>query len=135
MKMEDRHMEIKIGATGNADILVDESNTAMAIGSGDLAVFATPAMIALMEKAATLAIQGCLPEGNSTVGTMINVKHIAATPVGMKIAAQATLVEVEGKRLLFSVEVFDGKDKIGEGQHERFIINVEKFMARTNGKI
>jgi len=128
-------MEIKIGATGNADILVDESNTAMAIGSGDLAVFATPAMIALMEKAATLAIQGCLPEGNSTVGTMINVKHIAATPVGMKIAAQATLVEVEGKRLLFSVEVFDGKDKIGEGQHERFIINVEKFMARTNGKI
>ncbi|HEY5586513.1 MAG TPA: thioesterase family protein [Ruminiclostridium sp.] len=127
-------MEIKIGMSGNAEIIVDANNTAKAMGSGDLEVFATPAMIALMEKAATLAISECIPEGTSTVGTMINVKHITATPVGMKVAAQATLIEVDGKRLLFTVEAFDGKDKIGEGQHERFIINVDKFLARTNGK-
>lgn len=127
-------MELKIGIIGSSEILVNSNNTAKTMGSGDLEVFATPAMIALMEKAATQAVLEYLPEGSSTVGTMINVKHIAATPVGMNIAAQATLIEVEGKRLLFSVEAFDGKDKIGEGQHERFIINVEKFMSRTNGK-
>jgi predicted thioesterase len=127
-------MEFKIGIIGNAETLVDSSNTAKAMGSGDLEVFATPSMIALMEKAATQAVSEYLPEDSSTVGTMINVKHIAATPVGMNIAAQATLIVAEGKRLLFSVEAFDGKDKIGEGQHERFIINVEKFMSRTNGK-
>jgi predicted thioesterase len=71
-------------------------------------------MIALMEKAATLAVEGCLPEGSTTVGTMLNVKHIAATPVGMNISAQATLIEADGKRLLFSVDAYDGKDKIGE---------------------
>lgn len=127
-------MELKIGITGKSEVLVDNSNTAKAMGSGDLEVFATPAMIALMEKAATLAVAECLPEGSSTVGTMINVKHIAATPVGMNVAARATLNQIDGKRLVFEVEAFDGKDKIGEGQHERFIINVEKFMARTNGK-
>ena len=127
-------MEIIMGLTGKAEISVDINNTAKAMGSGDLEVFATPAMIALMEKAATLAVSECIPEGSSTVGTMINVKHIAATPVGMKISAQATLTEVDGKRLFFIVEAFDGKDKIGEGQHERFIINVDKFMVRANGK-
>jgi len=127
-------MNFTIGTIGKAEVLVSNSNTAKAMGSGDLEVFATPAMIALMEKAATLAVQEYLPEGSSTVGTMINVKHIAATPAGMNVAAQATLIEVEGKRLLFTVEAFDGEDKIGEGQHERYIINVDKFMARTNGK-
>ncbi|MHB8062843.1 MAG: thioesterase family protein [Ruminiclostridium sp.] len=127
-------MKLNVGMTGNAEILVNSDNTARAMGSGALEVFATPAMIALMEKAATLAVQDCLPEGSSTVGTMINVKHLAATPMGMNIAAQATLIEADGKRLLFSVEAFDGKDKIGEGQHERFIINVDKFVARANSK-
>lgn len=127
-------MDIKIGIVGKAEALVDSSNTAKAMGSGDLEVFATPAMIALMEKAATLAVAEYLQEGSSTVGTMLNVKHIAATPVGMKVAAQATLIEMDGKRLLFAVEAFDGVDKIGEGQHERFIINVDKFISRTNGK-
>lgn len=127
-------MELRVGIIGKADILVDNSNTAKAMGSGDLAVFATPAMIALMEKAATIAVSEFLPEGSTTVGTMINIKHISATPVGMKVAAQATLVEVDGKKLLFTVEAFDGKEKIGEGQHERFIINSEKFMVRANGK-
>lgn len=127
-------MEIKIGMTGNAEALVDSNNTAKAMGSGDLEVYATPAMIALMEKAATLAVAEYLSEGSSTVGTMINVKHIAATPVGMNIAANATLIKADGKRLLFTVEAFDGKNKIGEGQHERFIINVDKFLARASGK-
>ncbi len=128
-------MELKIGMIGKTEVSVDNSNTAKAMGSGNLEVFATPAMIALMEKAATLAVAECLPEGSSTVGTMINVKHIAATPVGMNVAARATLNQIDGKRLVFTVEAFDGKDKIGEGQHERFIINVEKFMAKANGKI
>ena len=128
-------MELKIGMIGKTEVSVDNSNTAKAMGSGSLEVFATPAMIALMEKAATLAVAECLPEGSSTVGTMINVKHIAATPVGMNVAARATLNQIDGKRLVFTVEAFDGKDKIGEGQHERFIINVEKFMAKANGKI
>ena len=128
-------MELKVGLTGKSEVLVDNSNTAKTMGSGDLEVFATPAMIALMEKAATLAVAECLPEGSSTVGTMINVKHMAATPVGMNVAARATLNQVDSKRLVFSVEAFDGKDKIGEGQNERYIINVEKFLAKTNGKV
>lgn len=127
-------MELKIGLVGKSEILVDGNNTAKTMGSGDLEVFATPAMIALMEKAATLAVAEYLPEGSSTVGTMLNIKHIASTPVGMTVAAQATLIEVDGKRLIFTVDAFDGKDKIGEGQHERFIINVDKFMTRANGK-
>jgi fluoroacetyl-CoA thioesterase len=133
-RTETLQMEIKIGITGKAEALVNEGNTAKAMGSGNLEVFATPAMIALMEKAATLAVKDCLPEESSTVGTMINVKHIAASPIGMSIFAQATLIEADGKRLLFSVEAFDGKDRIGEGQHERFIIDVDKFMVRTNGR-
>ena len=128
-------MELKIGLIGKAEVAVSQSNTAKAMGSGDLEVFATPSMIALMEKAATLAVSECLPEDSSTVGTMLNVKHIAATPVGMKVAAKATLIEVDGKRLVFAVEAYDGKDKIGEGQHERFIINVDKFITRVNGKL
>lgn len=128
-------MELKVGLTGKSEVLVDNSNTAKTMGSGDLEVFATPAMIALMEKAATLAIAECLPEGSSTVGTMISVKHMAATPVGMNVAARAILNQVDGKKLVFSVEALDGKDKIGEGQHERYIINVDKFLAKANGKV
>ena len=127
-------MDFAIGMVGSAEITVDISNTAMTMGSGDLNVFATPAMVALMEKAATLAIKECLSEGYTTVGTMINVKHLAATPIGVKVTATATLIEMDGKRLMFKVEAFDGTEKIGEGQHERFIINVDRFMDRANGK-
>lgn len=127
-------MEIQVGLVGNSEVLVDESNTAKAVGSGGLEVFATPAMIAQMEKAAMNALNEFLPEGSSSVGTMINVKHIAATPLGMKVTAQATLVEVNEKRLLFKVEAFDEKGKIGEGDHERYIINIEKFMTKVNSK-
>ncbi len=127
-------MEFEIGMVGNAEITVDINNTAKTMGSGDLEVFATPSMVALMEKAATLAIKECLSDGYTTVGTMINVKHLAATPIGVKVTATATLIEVDGKRLIFKVEAFDGTEKIGEGQHERFIINADRFMNRANGK-
>ena len=127
-------MEFEIGMVGNAEITVYINNTAKTMGSGDLEVFATPSMVALMEKAATLAIKECLSDGYTTVGTMINVKHLAATPIGVKVTATATLIEVDGKRLIFKVEAFDGTEKIGEGQHERFIINADRFMNRANGK-
>jgi fluoroacetyl-CoA thioesterase len=127
-------MEFTIGLTGEAAVQVDGSNTAKAMGSGELGVFATPSMIALMEKAATDAIKQLMPPDSSSVGTMINVRHLASTPTGMRVTAKAVLTEVDGKRLVFTVEAFDEKDKIGEGIHERFIINKERFMAKTNGK-
>lgn len=128
-------MEFKIGAEGQAEATVDGSNTAKAMGSGSLEVFATPSMIALMEKAATEAVKESIPEDSSTVGTLINVKHMAATPAGMKVTARAILTGVDGKRLIFSVEAFDGKEKIGEGQHERFVITIDRFLSHTNSKL
>ncbi len=128
-------MEFTIGLTGEASVMADSSNSAKTMGSGALEVFATPSMIALMEKAATNALKELMPADSSSVGTMINVKHSAATPMGVKVTAKAVLTEVDGKRLVFTVEAFDEKDKIGEGRHERFIINIERFMAKTNGKI
>ena len=116
-------------------MLVSEENTAKTMGSGALDVFATPSMIALMEKAASIAVQPFIEEDSSTVGTMINIKHIAATPVGLNVTARAELVEIDGKRLVFSVEAFDGKDKVGEGQHERFIINAQRFISKANSKL
>ncbi|AEY64374.1 thioesterase family protein [Clostridium sp. BNL1100] len=128
-------MELKVGITGSTEVLVSEANTAKTMGSGSLDVFATPAMIALMEKAASMAVQNYIDEDSSTVGTMINIKHIAATPIGMNVTARAELVEIDGKRLVFTVEAFDGKDKIGEGQHERFIIKAAKFILKANSKL
>ncbi|WP_027628902.1 thioesterase family protein [Ruminiclostridium cellobioparum] len=128
-------MEFTMGLTGEASVPVDGSNTAKTMGSGELEVFATPSMIALMEKAATNALKELMPAGSTSVGTMINVKHSAATPMGTKVTAKAVLTEVDGKRLVFTVEAFDEKEKIGEGRHERFIINIDRFMAKTNGKI
>ncbi len=127
-------MEITVGLAGKAVAQVDSSNTARTMGSGDLEVFATPSMIALMEKAATNALKEHMPLDSSSVGTLIDVRHLAATPVGMAVTAKAVLTAVEGKRLVFSVEAFDDKDKIGEGTHERFIVNCERFIAKANGK-
>ncbi len=127
-------MEITVGLAGEVMAQVDSSNTARTMGSGDLEVFATPSMIALMEKAATNALKEHMPLDSSSVGTLIDVRHLAATPVGMTVTAKAVLTAVEGKRLVFSVEAFDDKDKIGEGTHERFIVNCERFIAKANGK-
>jgi predicted thioesterase len=128
------YMDFEIGMVGIAETTVNIGNTAKALGSGALEVFATPAMVALMEKASTIAVQECLSKNYSTVGTMINIRHIAATPLGMNVSARATLTEVDGKRLVFSVEAFDDREKIGEGQHERFVISVDRFMDKTNRK-
>lgn len=125
---------LKVGITGEARTTVSEKNTAATLGSGSICVFATPAMIALMENAALSSVQDYLPEGSTTVGIKISSSHIAATPLGMEVTAKSELMEIDGKRLVFKVEAFDAVEKIGEANHERFIINVDKFMAKNNGK-
>ncbi|PKM81408.1 MAG: thioesterase [Firmicutes bacterium HGW-Firmicutes-14] len=125
---------VKIGIKGEAKTAVNDKNTAIAHGSGGVPVFATPAMIALMENAALSSVEPYLPEGHTTVGIKISSSHVAATPVGMEVTARSELVEIDGKRLVFRVEAYDDADKIGEGTHERFIINSEKFMKRTEAK-
>lgn len=127
-------MSLVPGLTGEARTKVTEANTAAAVGSGGIAVFATPMMIALMESAALQAVQPHLAEGESTVGTLVNIKHMAATPLGMQVRAVARLDAVEGRRLLFTVEAFDEAEKIGEGSHERFVIQVERFLGRVGQK-
>lgn len=122
------------GIKGEAKTTVTKSNTAVAYGSGAVEVFATPAMIALMENAASNSVQDALSQGLSSVGTRLDVKHIAATPVGMVVKATSELIEIDGKRLVFKLEAFDEVDKVGEGIHERFIINLEKFMEKTKAK-
>lgn len=114
--------------------LVTLDKTAKAVGSGGLEVYATPAMIALMEKTSAALVQPYLAEGEGTVGTLVNITHISATPLGMQITCESELIEIDRKRLVFRVTATDEKGKIGEGTHERFIINNEKFIAKTNSK-
>lgn len=122
--------ELKPGLTGTAATIVRETNTALAMGSGSLLVFATPSMIALMEQAACNAVAACLDDESSSVGTLINITHDAATGMGKKVTATATLKEVQGRKLIFEVTAADEDKQIGKGTHERFIINKEKFMAK-----
>lgn len=122
--------ELKPGLTGTAETVVRETNTALAMGSGSLHVFATPCMIALMEQAACNAVASCLDEESTSVGTLVNITHDAATAPGKKVTATATLVEVEGRKLVFEVTAADEDKQIGKGTHERFIVNKEKFMAK-----
>lgn len=114
--------------------LVTEEKLAISYGSGEVAVYATPAMIGLMENAALSCVDKNLPEGWATVGSYLDIKHIAATPPGLTVTAKAEVVKVDGRRVVFKVEAFDDKDKIGEGTHERFIINLEKFMKKCDEK-
>ena len=127
-------MPIEIGSRGRAETVVTPDNTARAAGSGLVPVFATPWMVALMENAAVQAVQAALEPGKGTVGTRLDVTHDAATPVGLKVWAQAELVAVEGRKLTFAVAAYDEREKIGGGTHERFIIKPEKFMARAQDK-
>lgn len=122
------------GSIGTATVRVVESNTAMAVGSGLLPVYSTPSMIALLEMAACNAISDQLEEGSTSVGTLLNIKHLAATPIGMNVTATATLTEVDGRRLVFDIKVHDEVSLIGEGTHERFVVFSEKFLAKTNAK-
>jgi predicted thioesterase len=114
--------------------IVTNDNTAIKYGSGGVAVYATPAMIGLIEGTCLAAVDPSLPEGLATVGTHLNVKHLAATPVGMTVRATAELIEIAGKRLVFAVEAFDDKEKIGEGTHERYIIDLQKFLQKAAAK-
>lgn len=127
-------MELHVGLRGEARVKVDESNTAVRFGSGSVLVFATPAMIGLMEKAALTSVDPLLGEGMATVGVELNIKHLAATPMGMDVAAVSELIEIDGKRLVFRVEAFDAREKIGEGVHHRYIISLAKFMDRVQAK-
>lgn len=122
--------ELKPGLTGTAETVVRETNTALAMGSGSLHVFATPGMIALMEQAACNAVAACLDEESTSVGTLVNITHDAATGMGKAVTATATLVEVQGRKLVFDITAADEDKQIGKGTHERFIVNKEKFMAK-----
>ena len=125
---------IKIGIIGEVKDIVNENNIAKTLRSGELRVYATPAMVALMEEAAYKSIQSELEDGKGTVGTVMNIKHIDSTPIGMEVTAKSELIEVDRRRLVFKVEAFDERGKIGEGIHERFIINNEDFQKKTDNK-
>ena len=123
---------MKPGLKYTSETAVNVANVAAAVGSGDLQVFASPAMIALMENAASKAVAPSLPSGSTTVGTVVNIMHARATPLGDKVSATAELREVEGRKLIFHVSASDSKGVIGEGIHERFIVDIEKFMDKVN---
>lgn len=128
-------MEITIGMKGEVGTTVEREDTAMEVGSGSLLVYATPCMVALMEGAACEAIAQALAEGQTTVGTALNIEHISATPVGLDVRAEATVTAVEGKVITFEVKAFDEAGEIGHGTHKRVIINAQKFLERTYGKL
>ena len=119
------------GIKGGTEVMVTLENSAVKLGSGDCPVFATPAMVALMEEAANLSVAPYLNEGETTVGTALNIRHNAATALGRTVRAESELIGVEGRKLVFKVAAFDEAGEIGEGEHTRAIVNREKFLART----
>jgi predicted thioesterase len=125
---------LEIGLSAEVSDTVTEKNTASALTSGALPVYATPSMLTLMETAAVAATQNHLPAGFSTVGTGVRIAHLAASPVGMRVRAVAELQAIDRRRLVFKVTAFDDVQKIGEGEHERFIIEDAKFMAKVMAK-
>lgn len=126
--------EIQIGIMKEMKMLVKEEHLACNVGSGDLPVLSTPMLIAFMEKASSACLETFLEEGESSVGTLVNVQHLAATAVDRQVKVHAEIVEVDRKRVVFYVEAYDDKQRIGTGSHERFIINSEHFMNKTNQK-
>lgn len=126
---------VDIGTSGRKTVEVTAQNTALALGSGTLEVFATPAMIALIEATASESVASQLDEGSSTVGTHLDVAHSAATPIGMEVTCETELVEVDRRRLVFSVKVHDSAGEVGSGIHERFIVDNAKFMSKAQAKL
>ena len=127
-------MPVTVGMKGRAETVVTPENTAAAVGSGLVPVFATPYMVALMENAAVNAVQPAMEENQGTVGTVLNITHDAATPIGMKVWAEAELTAVDGRKLTFAVTAFDDAGPIGKGVHQRFVIQNEKFLAKAQAK-
>ena len=126
---------LAIGIKGKCSETVINEVTAQYVGSGDTMVYATPSMIALVEKTAVATLEGCLEEGKTTVGTMVSAKHLAATPVGMKVECECVLTELDGRRLAFEFKVQDECGPVAEGTHERFIVNKESFSKRAEEKL
>ena len=127
-------MALTIGMRGEATLTVGEEQTAAAFGAGGVRVFGTPVMIGLMENAAWRLAQPEMNEGETTVGTLVNVRHLAATPVGGHVTATAELVEIDGRRLVFHVTARDDNQLIGEGTHERARVLLDRFLARLEGR-
>jgi len=123
------------GLNGHIEIVVGDEHTAPHVGSGRVRVLATPIMVNMMEAAALQAVEGLLPAGHQTVGTHLDITHVAATPVGMRVRAHAELTKVDKRTLTFSVHAEDEKERIGEGLHERIIIDLERFDARMQAKL
>ena len=123
------------GLEGHAELVVGEEHTAPRIGSGRVRVLATPVMINLMEAAALDAAENLIPAGHQSLGTRLDVRHIAATPVGMRVRATARLLSVDGRTLEFHVEARDDKDLIGDGTHQRLVVNVARFDQRVQAKL
>jgi fluoroacetyl-CoA thioesterase len=128
-------LALHAGLTGRVEIVVAEEHTAPHVGSGRVHVLATPVMVNLMEAAALQAVEGLLPAGHQTVGTHLDITHVAATPVGMRVRAFAELVKVDKRALTFKVHAEDEIERIGEGVHERIVINLARFDVRLEAKM
>jgi len=126
--------ELTPGLTATVEIIVAPENTAQHVGSGSVAVLATPEMIRLMETAAVKAVDPLLPDGQRTVGVHLDVRHLAPTPLGLKVQARAELIAIEGRKLTFAVEAHDERELIGQGYHQRVIIDVARFLERARAK-
>ena len=126
--------DVEVGLKNVVTEEVTQAKTAQAMGSGSLPVYATPAMNCLMEKAATEALESLVPAGWTTVGISLHVAHKAATPVGMKVRAEAEVTAVEGRKVTFTVRAFDDAEEIGVGTHERFAVQKEKFLNKAQAK-
>ena len=125
---------VELGIKGRQETTVTTANVATNVGSGKVKVFSTPMMISLMEKAALLSIEPFLEEGQSSVGTHINVSHCSATPMGMQVWVETEVIEIDRRKVTFSVKAYDERGLIGEGTHERFIIDIEKFQSKADSK-
>ena len=128
-------MEITVGMKGEVGTVAEREDTAKEVGSGDLLVYSTPCMVALMEGAACEAIAEALSDTQTTVGTALNIEHISATPVGLEVRAEAEVTAVEGKVITFEVRAFDEAGQIGKGTHKRVIVNSQKFLDKAYSKL
>jgi fluoroacetyl-CoA thioesterase len=127
-------MALAVGMLGDSRLVVDDARTAEAFGAGGVRVLGTPAMIGLMENAAWQLVQPEMEPGETTVGTLVSVRHLAATPVGVQVVASAELVEIDGRRLVFRVTARDERQLVGEGTHERMRVRLDRFLARLGAQ-